>query len=135
MFSAIVRLPVIPLPGDGSQQVQPVHIDDLIPAIVELVETSSPPAATVPLVGPQPLSLKAFYTDLRRALGVQARPRFIRVPMSLVRLTARAGSLVPGAMLDSETLDMLNRGNTGDPRYIRELLQREPRGVEHFAKR
>lgn len=134
MFSALVRLPLIPLPGDGSQQVQPVHIDDLVTAMVALIEAPEPPSGAVPLVGPEPLSLKLFYTRLRSALGVSAPARFLPIPMSLMQLTARLSALVPGAMLDSETLQMLNRGNTGDPSYIRALLGREPKAVEQFVR-
>jgi uncharacterized protein YbjT (DUF2867 family) len=34
LFAALASAPLIPLPGDGSQRVQPVHIDDVIAGIM-----------------------------------------------------------------------------------------------------
>lgn len=132
LFSTLARLPVIPLPGNGEQRVQPVHVNDVVQSIVTLVETPELPASTVPLVGPIPMTLRKFYSELRRAQGIASRPLFLPVPMMLMRVVARIGNLVPGAMLDSDTLEMLNRGNTADPALVRLLLQRDPRPVARF---
>jgi uncharacterized protein YbjT (DUF2867 family) len=134
MFSAMVRLPVIPLPGQGQQQVQPVYITDLVDGICALVRADPMPTGRIPFVGPVPLSLREFYTRLRMALGVRSEPRFAPVPMPLVSLGAQVGSLIPGLMLDTDTLQMLNRGNVGDPAPLCHLLGRDLRPVEQFAK-
>jgi uncharacterized protein YbjT (DUF2867 family) len=47
---ALAALPVIPLPGDGGQCVQPVHIDDLTAAIVALVRSSEFDGERIPIV-------------------------------------------------------------------------------------
>ena len=134
MFSTMVRLPVIPLPGQGQQQVQPVYITDLVDGICALLRADPMPTGRIPFVGPVPLSLREFYTRLRAAVGVKSEPRFAPVPMPLVSLGAQVGSLIPGLMLDTDTLQMLNRGNVGDPAPLRHLLGRDLRPVEHFAK-
>nr|MBF0683236.1 complex I NDUFA9 subunit family protein [Pseudomonas sp.] len=134
MFSAIVRLPVIPLPGKGQQQVQPVYITDLVDGICALVQADPMPTGRIPFVGPVPLSLREFYTRLRMAQGIRSTPRFVPVPMPMVTLGARIGSLIPGLMLDTDTLQMLNRGNTGDPAPLRQLIGRDPRPVEQFGR-
>lgn len=132
MFQRIARLPVIPLPGKGAQQLQPVHIDDLTDAIVALVDSPDMPTGRLILVGPTPLSLRNFYTRLRTALGIRSPARFLPIPMKLIELGARAGSYLPGVVLDTDTLAMLNRGSVGDPATIRHLIRREPRPVERF---
>ena len=134
MFSTIVRLPVIPLPGQGQQQVQPVYITDLVDGICALVQAEPMPTGRIPFVGPVPLSLREFYTRLRMALGVRSTPRFVPVPMPMVSLGASIGSLIPGLMLDTDTLQMLNRGSTGDPAALRRLLGRDLRPVEQFGR-
>lgn len=134
MFSAMVRLPVIPLPGHGQQQVQPIYITDLVDGICALVQADPMPTGRIPFVGPVPLSLREFYTRLRTALGVKSEPHFAPVPMPVVSLGAQVGSLIPGLMLDTDTLQMLNRGNVGDPAPLRHLLGRDLRPVEQFAK-
>ncbi|MDB5727825.1 MAG: dehydrogenase [Noviherbaspirillum sp.] len=131
LFTALASLPLIALPGGGGQMIQPVHVDDLVDAVLALL--AGPPAAgtRVPVVGPRPMTLRAFLADLRHAMGL-GRARFIAVPMPLVRLAAKAGRLVPGSLLDAETLQMLERGNTGNPQQISALLGHEPRAVEQF---
>ncbi len=132
LFDTLASLPIIPLPGDGAQQVQPVHIDDLVEAIVRLLD--SPHAGQVlPIVGPEPLSLKSFLVRLRGALGLEPT-RVLHVPMPLMSAAARAGNLLPGALLDSETLAMLERGNTASPRPLELLLGRAPRPVMSFIE-
>ena len=132
LFDTMAALPFIPVPGDGSQQVQPVHIDDLVEAVVRLVD--APNAGQVlAIVGPEPLSLRTFLVSLRAALGLKPA-RVLNIPMSLMFLAARAGNLLPGALLDSETLAMLERGNTASPGPLELLLRRAPRPVMNFIE-
>lgn len=131
LFTTLASLPLIPLPGDGLQQVQPVHIDDLLAAVRLLVDRDLRPATYLPVVGPEAMALRTFIATLREATG-GGRARFLPVPSGLVRLAARAGGLLPGALLDPETLAMLERGNTGDAAPLTALLGRRPRPVRQF---
>ncbi len=136
MFGTMASLPLIPLPGRGDQCVQPVHVDDLTNAIARLVATpdkGGESGARIALVGPRPLTLRAFLGSLRTVLGIRRRPRFLPVPDSLTTLGAKVAGYLPGAFLDTETLQMLRRGNTADPSAIREALGREPRPVDDFV--
>jgi hypothetical protein len=119
------------LPGQGLQRVQPVYIDDLIDAIRLLVERDPGPAAYLPVVGPEPMALRTFIATLRAAMG-GGPAHFLAVPLGFVRIAARAASLLPGALLDPETLSMLERGNTGDVGPLARLLGRQPRPVRQF---
>jgi uncharacterized protein YbjT (DUF2867 family) len=132
LFTLLSSLPITPLPGAGGQRVQPIHIDDLVEAIVRLFGRADVVGQKVALVGPQPLSLREFLARLRAALGV-GRPRFIGVPIGVMRAGARAASVVPGSLLDADTLAMLEAGNTGDASMTQRLLQRPPRAVEAFV--
>jgi hypothetical protein len=49
-----------------------------------------------------------------------------------VRAAASAGALWPGALLDRESLQMLERGNTADATATASLLGRSPRPVSAF---
>lgn len=66
---------------------------------------------TVPLPEPQVPRLREFLAELRSALG-SGRTRFL--PMPMMRLAARWGHRLPGALRKPETLEMLNRGNYGN---------------------
>jgi len=131
LFTMLASLPLIALPGRGEQQIQPVHVDDVVAAIVALLTHPVPSGARVALVGPEPMSLRCFLAKLRRAMGL-GNARFALVPLPLVRLAAAAGRFLPGSLLDAETLQMLERGNTGDPAQITSLLGKAPRAPSAF---
>lgn len=131
LFTTLASLPLIGLPGPGTQRIQPVHIDDVVAAIMALLDAPMPPGTRVPLVGPRAISLRDYLAALRKAIG-KGNARFLPVPMPLVRLGAAAGRLLPGGILDPETLDMLERGNTADAGAITRLLGRAPRAPADF---
>lgn len=132
LFTLLAGLPVIPLPGHGEQQVQPVHIDDVVELVVRLVDQtrqSDRGNVRIAAVGPKPITLGAFLASLRQELGMGRAP-VLPVPMPLVRVAAHAARIIPGMLLDAETLAMLERGNTGDAGPITQLLGRPTRAVE-----
>lgn len=131
LFNALATLPLIGLPGNGEQRIQPVHIDDVVAAILALMEQPPPSGTRVALVGPEPITLRGFFTALRHAMELP-RPHFLPVPMGLMQATASVASRLPGSLLDAETLQMLERGNTADARQIAGLLGRAPRAPHRF---
>jgi len=131
LFTRLAAAPLIPLPGKGDQRVQPIHIDDVVAAVIELIEHNRLRNQCIPLVGPAPLSLREFLAQLRHALGL-GKARFLPVPLALVRLLAKFGAFLPASLLDDETLGMLLRGNSADTAPTRRLLGREPRAVSEF---
>ena len=134
LFAMLASLPAIVLPGRGVQMVQPVHVDDLTAAVIALLNRTLERGTRIPVVGPRPISLQAFLSSLRNAMGL-GRARFLPIPMPLVRIAAKAGTMLPGSLLDPETLQMLERGNTASAAQIKGLLGREPRHVEDFIMR
>lgn len=134
LFTLLASLPVIPLPGRGTQSIQPIHIDDVTAAIVALVSQSDPHSrARVALVGPRKLELREFLTQLRSAIGLRRTRRF-GVPMPLMRLMASIAQWLPRSLLDRETLAMLEAGYTADPSVTHSLLGRKPREVSAFVE-
>lgn len=132
LFTTIASLPLVGLPGAGRQQVQPVHLDDVVASVVAALEAAPREGSlTVPVVGPRPMALRDFFGGLRRAMGM-GRALFVPTPMPLVRLGAAAGSRLPSSLLDPETLQMLERGNTGNAAPLTALLGRSPRPLERF---
>lgn len=134
LFTTLASLPLIALPGEGAQMVQPVHIDDLVAAVVALLNAPPDSATRLAVVGPQAMTLRAFLATLRRAMGL-GPARFVAVPLFLVRCAAQAGRLLPGSLLDAETLRMLERGNTADAGPISRMLGRAPRPAADFIGR
>lgn len=129
LFTRLAVLPCIPLVGGGAQTVQPIHIDDVRAAIVNLV--AAPRRETIALVGPEALTLREFLQQLRCAMGLQ-RARVIAIPLALAQPLARVSALHPRALLTPATLAMLLRGNSADAAATRALLGRAPRAAMAF---
>jgi uncharacterized protein YbjT (DUF2867 family) len=120
-FAALASMPVVPLPGDGLQRVQPVHVHDLAAAIVSLTEGAAS-RSRIEAVGPRAVTVREWLDVLRAQMGLE-RAGFLQVPLALVR-----------ALVGSEAVDMLQRGNTAPPAAFSRVLGRLPRPVEAFVQ-
>ena len=130
LFAALAALPVVPVPGNGKQCVQPVHLDDVCAVLRACLEHPAPPPR-VEVAGPRPLELREYLLQLRSLMGLGGAP-VVPLPRPVVRLGSRMGGLLPGPPVDPETLDMLERGACGDPGEMTRLLGRAPREVAAF---
>lgn len=134
LFNTLASLPAIPLPGSGQQQVQPVHIDDLVATVLAALEQDFAGGTRIVAAGPQAMSLRDFLLQLRAAMALGSAA-CLPMPRALMWLGASAGKWLPGALLDPETLAMLERGNTAsrdDNARLQALLGRSPRPVAQF---
>jgi uncharacterized protein YbjT (DUF2867 family) len=131
LFCLLASLPLIPLPGGGHQRIQPIHIDDAVRAITEIIESNEMQRRRVALVGPEPVSLRDFLRALRLRMQ-SSRARFISIPDMMMRAAASIAEHLPGSLLDRETLSMLKAGNTASPEDTRRLLGELPRAAEQL---
>jgi hypothetical protein len=134
LFNTLASLPLIPLPGEGDQQVQPIHVEDLTSAILALVQADRYLGQRIALVGPEPVTLRRYLSELRLLMGL-GRARFVHCPTVLMDAAAQVGEWLGKGMLDTETWQMLQRGNIADPRITCDLLGRKPRPVSEFISR
>ncbi|OON59369.1 NADH dehydrogenase [Massilia sp. KIM] len=135
-FRTLASMPFTVRFGSAPQLVQPIHIDDLVAAILGLLQHRLPlphgrTALRLPLVGLEAMPFTDYLTALRRAMGM-GRLRVLPLPDGVARLVAKMGRVVPGALLDEDALSMLNRGNTADPGLTTRLLGHPPRPVTQF---
>jgi len=134
LFLSLATLPVLPLQAGGTQHVQPIHISDVVDALVRLVLDPSPPVPddrTVALVGPAPVTLAAYLQALRAGLGM-SRAGTLNVPAAWVAAAAALGSKLRSSALDRDTWGMLQRGNTAPVEATWALLGRMPRPPDRF---
>jgi len=143
VFKAMASLPFAVRLGDAPQLVQPIHVDDVVAAIVTLLrqrlyfeKADAPPGGgtvrRIALAGPQALPFVDYLATLRRAMGMN-RLRVLPLPGSVARLLARVGGWLPGALLDPDALRMLDRGNAADPGPTLRLLGRPARPIASFV--
>lgn len=133
LFCTLASLPIVPLPAGGLQPIQPVHLDDLVNAVVALVESRQPVHGRLPVVGPQATTLKAYLQAIRHGLGLGPGVWWT-VPRAIMDRLARAGSRHRGALFDEASWRMLERGNTGPATSVSALLGHPPRAPEAFVR-
>lgn len=129
-FLALASLPWMPLPGGGEQRVQPLHLDDLVDAVVALVEGERVPR-TLDAVGPAAMSLRAYLSTLRAQLELPPS-RVLGVPMGWMQAGARLLQRGRSSGFASDALRMLSRGNIGSAGAITDVLGHPPRDAAHF---
>ncbi len=129
MFKTIVTFPLIPLIDDGGQETQPIHIDDMTRAILQLVESPSPLRTDIEMVGPEPVTMKALYQKLRHWLGL-GPARFISVPYLLALYGARWAGLLGNTPINAEAVQMLQNGNTADVEPFIARFGFQPQGLD-----
>jgi uncharacterized protein YbjT (DUF2867 family) len=142
VFKAMASLPFAVRLGSAPQRVQPIHIDDVVAAIVALLrqrlhvdddmQAGASTARRIALVGPQALPFIDYLAALRASMGM-GRLRVLKLPGLLSRGLARAGRWLPGGLLDPDALRMLDRGNTADPGPTLRLLGRPARSIASFV--
>jgi uncharacterized protein YbjT (DUF2867 family) len=133
-FEMLASMPIIPLPGNGGQRIQPVHVDDLVLAICALVDAQDLQSRRWPLVGPEAMGLRDYLGRLRAAMGLERPPLYLSIPLPLMTLAARAGRHLPAGLLDPEALSMLERGNTAESASTSRLLGRKPKAVDCYVE-
>jgi uncharacterized protein YbjT (DUF2867 family) len=108
------RLPVVPVIGDGRQQVQPVPVEQVAQAFARALRLPATVKRTFEVGGPDAVTMVALLDLIGAALG-KGRVRRAHVPVALVRPVARLLHRVPAFPLTPDQLLMLAENNTCDP--------------------
>lgn len=88
-------LPLLwPVPDGGKALVQPVHIDDLVSAIVAAATLEAPPPQIIVVAGPRPFPLADMLRTCARARG--RRLRILPLPVNALIAVARLLSILSG---------------------------------------
>ena len=114
IFRTLASMPVVMLPGSGTQRLQPVHIDDICTAVVNILASADTVRQVINAVGPEAMSYKEMLEYYRHAMGME-KPLFLPVPMTIMHFLARAASSLPQRLVSRDTLIMLEQGNAADP--------------------
>lgn len=128
-FKALAALPYIPLVDKGDQQVQPIHIDDLVRAVLLSIQSEELKHQAIELVGPEPVTIKAMYLRLRHWLGLRGG-RFISIPYRLSLIMGYLAGFLGNTPMTKESIQMLANGNTADVTPLVKLLGLAPVSFE-----
>lgn len=94
MAALIRRFHVIPLPLGGRSLIQPVHVNDVVDAVVAAALKPDFARKTVHLGGPQAVSYRAFLEEIAQASGTWVR--VLPLPLSILQIIAAVTRLLPG---------------------------------------
>jgi NADH dehydrogenase len=109
-FRRIAKLaPVTPIPGPGTQKIQPIWIDDVAAYFAAAVDKPEAANRTFELGGPDVVTWNDFWSRLKAALGTR-RPS-LHVPLRLMRVQAAALELLPRPPVTRDQLKMLAAGD------------------------
>lgn len=101
------RMPIFPIPGDGSYPVQPVHVDDLVQICIDAGNAQD--ELIVDAAGPETIPFHDLIRAVRDATG--SRSPILHVPPTAFHMAARAlGLLVKDVVLTSQEITALTSG-------------------------
>ncbi len=106
--------PLIPL-LDLKATLQPVHIDDLVGAVLALLRRWPEESMVLPLVGPEPMRLSQVIDRLRSAQG-WGPGRYVQAP--LLRLGGWLGDRLGWRALNRQSIALSQQDNVADPEVL-----------------
>ena len=125
-FLSLAALPLTPVPGDGKYRVQPIHIDDLVRAVVDAVERDELQNVIVDVAGATPLTFDELLDHLARRIGKKQACK-LHVPWGVMETVAAITDALGGhGPITRDELGMLHRGNTCDLAHLRKVFGFEP---------
>ncbi|MBV4453269.1 MULTISPECIES: SDR family oxidoreductase [Pseudomonas] len=113
-LAALSPWPLIPL-LNLKAHLQPVHIDDVVGAVLALLRRWPTESMVLPLVGPEPMRLSQVIDHLRAAQGW--RPgRYVQAP--LLKLSGWMGDRLGWRALNRQSITLAQQDNVADPEVL-----------------
>jgi nucleoside-diphosphate-sugar epimerase len=126
LLALLQRTPLVPMPGRGDRLQQPVHVADLAQAIVAAAERVGEFTGSLEVAGPEPLTFRQVVEQAATAVG--RRPRFVPVPLGLVRGAVGVQErILRNPRLKREQIDRLAEDKAFDITAARRELGFDPR--------
>ena len=111
LFRGLVGLPFItPVPGPGTQEFQPIHLQDLSKAVVKLVNLPSTDKILLNAVSSKRMNLNEILTKMRAWLGFQ-KSVIVHTPLWIIRIAAFFGDFIPYSGLNTTAYKMMMQNN------------------------
>jgi nucleoside-diphosphate-sugar epimerase len=112
-LAKLALLPMVVVPGTGRVRVQPIHVDDLVACLVEIIEKDLFADGVIEVGGPEVVAIEDLLLAIRAARG-GGPGRVVHVPLSLLRAPVLAGEWAGlGAALPVTAGQLASFGNEG----------------------
>ena len=130
LFATLASLPVVSLPGRGTQPLAPIHVYELAEAIVRLLERPDAVRGVLELGGGEVVTYRTMLARYRDALGL-GDAVWLPMPMPLMAFGAWLAEALPQRVFCRNTLRLLARGSVPEANATAGLLGREPSTLAH----
>ena len=100
------KFPLIPVIGDGSYRMQPIHVDDVACCFVQALERPETVGQVYDLCGPDRFTYLQMLEVIARVLG-KSGVTTVKSPLSLIKLVVPFLQKIPAFPLTSDQLQML----------------------------
>lgn len=111
LFRGLAGLPwIIPVPGKGMQEFQPIYLPDLAKAITHLVAVPQDESVVLNAVSQKRIPLKEILPKIRAWLGF-SKAKVLFVPLLFMRIGSLVGNLIPYSTLNVTSYKMLAQNN------------------------
>jgi uncharacterized protein YbjT (DUF2867 family) len=126
-------LPAYPLFGDGRTRLQPVSVDDVAAAIVQILRQTQRPYPIYELAGPRVYSYEELLRTIARTAGL--RPRLVPLPFVFWDAVAGLAKILPRPPLTRNQVELMQIDTTAsDGRPGFGSLGISPRSLEEELK-
>lgn len=130
LFATLAALPVVALPGSGSQKLQPIHVYEVAEIVTRCLERPAAAAGVFDIGGADLVRYRDMLASYRQALGPNmAPPLWLPLPMTLMQASAWAAEALPQQVFGRQTLALLERGSVPAHNAAAALLGRAPTGL------
>lgn len=134
LLLSFLKLPAIPVIGDGKYQLQPVAVDNIAQAFARCIESPAARGRTYEVGGPRRYTYDELL-DALAALRGKGKPLKVHQPVSLVDFSARLFGRFPFFPISSDQLHMLLKGSTTSETAVFDDLNITPCSLEEkFAQ-
>lgn len=105
--------PVLPVFGDGTYELQPVHVEEVADAFVQALTLPAAHEQTYVAAGPDRLPYTEVLDRIARGAGLSPKPK-VHIPLPLARLGVSTVGRLGLLPISPAQFEMLVEGNTGD---------------------
>lgn len=114
-------LPFVPIPGNGKNLFQPVHVDDLVDAVLASLTSAEARGTTFEIGGADAVTFDELINAIQARIGT--RKPLLHAPMPLMFAAASAmEALMPHPPITVDQLYMLGLDNVCDNTAVRQVL-------------
>jgi NADH dehydrogenase len=113
LIDLVRRLPIVPLFGDGSTRLQPVHVENVAAAVAAFLAAADQPAPNHELGGPQIFSYRSLLELVMQHVG--RRRALAPVPFPVWDSLAALSRVLPSPPLTEGQVALMKQDNVADP--------------------